>query len=357
MIRGAPAFYANNVDGILLQDSPGSRVERSYLYVGGDSSDLAVRGVRVTGAAAGIVIRANTLETNAPADSGYPQPYPERAVLSFAECAGAAPWVADNESIALSGSLDGDAILATGDCHPVIENVGTVSVKQYRAMNTRGIQCRAGTVPSRCTIAQTHVIGNIVGFSHSTTLDLFFSNTYGTGILCQGQSCQTIRGNTVTGVDASSLTCQSHCNLFATAVSLDGGRVEVRDNELAPGHPLVAQSFSLAGLDGTTTESIVGNQLSGLANVEASRFENNTCDSDVRWSGDGGIVLNNCFQGVFADAGPGHGPQEFTNNHLGPLSDTKTCLYADGSSNLLTTIDEVNALTDMVSAGNDTSCP
>jgi hypothetical protein len=367
-IQGMQALGADE-DAILLTDSPGSRVERSSVCAsstsGWSSDPLAMHAVRVSGASAGVVLRANTLAEGSYQDTGHPGPT-ERAVVSLEECAGAAPWIADNDSIVLTTQTDGDAVLSIGDCHPVIERNVSVTARQLRASNTRGVQCRTGSLPSRCTIAGNDfsssghtnygIHGAVIDFPQATTTGGAAVNVSGTGILCQGQSCGDVRGNLVIGEDNEG-NCASKCNLSSTGLALGGGNVEVRDNTIDAGLPVAAQSFSAYGINGVTTGEITGNELSALVFTRANLFENNTSETKVSWSGDGGSVRSNCFKSAtstfaFGDAGTGHGPAEFTNNHL----QAPSVLYADGSNDL-TSIDQVNALTDMVSSGNDTLCP
>jgi hypothetical protein len=367
-ISGFQAVGADE-DAIALIDSPGSRVERSSVCANSSGNwygyPRAMRAVRVSGASAGIVVRASTLTEYSYQDSGYAQP-PERAVVALAECAGAAPWIADNAAIALTTiHTDGDGVLATGDCHPVIEGNVTVSARQKYAANTRGIQCRAGTVASRCTVAGNDfsnsgrtdygIHGAIIDFAQTTTGGILV-NVYGTGILCEGSSCRDIRNNFVIGQDNNG-NCRGMCNLFGTGLALAAGNVDVRDNAIDAGFPVLAQSFVPYAINGTTAGSITANDLRNRVYTRATLFDDNTSTTSVTWAGDGGVVSHNCLKSTsstpaFGDSGSGHGPQEFTNNHL----QATTVLYADGS-NQLTTIDQVNALTDMVSSGNDTHCP
>src|SRR5204862_4999057 len=133
------------------KDSPGALVERNAIC-GGPASELS--GVRVTGAAAGTVVRGNAVM----AQGGTTESHG----VWMESCGDAAPWVFDNETISSDGQAGASvsAVRAVGACHPVIDsNVRLLSGGDNATARAAGVMCAAsGTSVSRCVIVGNKLI-------------------------------------------------------------------------------------------------------------------------------------------------------------------------------------------------------
>jgi hypothetical protein len=332
-------------DAFALQDAAGSRIERSAVcgstHYSGPSAIVSV-----TGAGAGVVLRANVFGGHAYGSGS------SAAALSFAECEGAAPWIVDNESIGLTVFRSAnDVLLAKGDCHPVIEANHAIGVTSDSTQQTgvsfaaTAVHCEAGTVASRCVIAHNTILGALENMPTSYVLG---QGLTGLGVRCDGGSCARIESNQITGC-ITNIACQSGaCQRSGQALVLSGGAPYVAHNVLNPGSGWGMTNFTqftALASTGVTAGTLVHNVWSGGFDGAALDYEYNV--GSVVWHG-GGTVSNNCLSLREADASSD--PLVFTNNYVSQ--------YVDEGTTTLTTPAQINALTDMVSSGNtNATCP
>jgi len=386
----AAHFGWNGEAGVALVDSPGSRVERSDVcaYAQSEPALGGQAGIRVTGASAGIVIRANAVAGDVFSHSSDPT----ASALTLEECEGDAPWVVDNETIGVNTHSTGypAAIRAVGACHPVIEAnqhiANTVSATQGAAV---GVSCEAGSTPSRCVVYGNKALSNAwapVPASGGPSVS-------GTGVSCQGGSCARIENNAITSLTGPGWPSQCNtCPMTSTGVVLSGGATLLRGNSIHIGY-FPWWRFSGIGVSGTTLSAVQSNTVVGGFKGAASRFDSNyvygawcgavstfPCPA-VQWSG-GGTVSNNCISGdqtrtsdtgqllyfpAFVENGSSADPSIFQNNALyagntGLVGDNgfpgyNSALYVDEGTTKLTSAAQINALTDMTVSGTvETQC-
>ena len=324
MLRTQPSTAAVTAgsSAITLQNSPGSRVERSSVCGVPvlDGSDV----IHIAGASEGVVLRANFIGGDATGSGGYAFSADDGVFLE--ECAGSAPWLVDNEAITVLMSGNVSVIRATGDCHPVIEgNVAIGSEAGVGYYYVAGVRCEAGSVPSRCVIRGNHIQGSEepVGLQYSLYVPIS-----ATGIACDGKSCARIERNSIVGL-YSAMTCMSSaCRRQGYALTLSGGPTTVAHNSITAG--------SAPNMYGYT--AFVGTGVTGAA----PDFEWNSVDS-LKWTG-GGTLSDNCID-TFTESDAASDPIAFTNNTLSKS-------YVDEGVTTLTDASSINALTDMTTSGN-----
>ena len=169
--------------GVLLEDAPGSHLERSAICGGNGQTSAAVR---IIGKADHVVLRGNTIsQAGGVADSHGVWAGP---------CAGTMPHVVDNAAIEAMGRVANarvSAVRVEGDCHAVIENNALIAGSQEgSAVATIGVHC-TGTdgKPSLCSIlSNADIRGSRAGFPPSAT-----------GVRCDAGSCNRIDRNTISG--------------------------------------------------------------------------------------------------------------------------------------------------------------
>ena len=101
-------------NGIVFENSPGSKVQRSSIC-GTSRSPAGSRVVRVSGDARGTLLFANDIRANAGNGNSFV------ASIELSACGGSAPWLAVN-SIKSDDFGSGPLIDVSGACHPVIES-------------------------------------------------------------------------------------------------------------------------------------------------------------------------------------------------------------------------------------------
>jgi hypothetical protein len=326
----------------VLENAAGSHVERNAICApagAGEPGQGERRGVTIRGRAFGIVIRANRI-----AVQGYVE-YPPQAGLSLEECGGDAPWILDNEAITAEIRSGFDALRATGDCHPVIEAnafIGNTVWRGDTASHGTAIACAGGSAPSRCVIFRNaEILGSSEGSSSFYACGQYVN---GTGVACRDESCGRIEENRITGLTTRVICGAGCCLRVGTGVTFAGGAPLVVKNTISAGsgaNMTGFASFTRAPSSGVTNGRFAHNLHTdgydgSFAELEANRFGN------VRWSG-GGVVRGNCIS-EFREVGSAADPRVFENNTF--LS------YIDEGVTSLTPA-QVNALTDMITAGND----
>src|SRR5436190_14425923 len=101
--------------GLRLEDSPGTSVATSSICSNAASTAEA-DGIRISGDAAGVVVRGNSVSGTGGAQNS--------AGVRMDDCGGASPWVVDNFAITsrpASAAARADGIRALGNCHPRID--------------------------------------------------------------------------------------------------------------------------------------------------------------------------------------------------------------------------------------------
>ena len=353
------AYHAGQY-AVLLDNAPGSRIERSTICAVDSPDASGAAAIRVQGSGSDIRIRANTVDGT---DQGDPNETMAHAGLWFQACGDGAPWVVDNQAIGLQVTGQGftKLIYAAGDCHPVIEaNPSIVLNVNYRNYGLTGISCEAvGGVASRCVIANNP---SILGANDAAPTYSGTSFAQATGVNCAGSSCARISNNHIDGIE-SSMSCSSRgiCGRSGFGLVIGGGSAQVTDNVILPGHSntTFTVGFSGYGVQATGATTFLRNQISGGFSGGAADFESNAvlgtgCPGEftasycygVAWSAGGGTLANNCING-YADAFIGLHPSTFVNNELFATSGT---IYSDDVATC-TTAAQVNALTDMTVSG------
>ena len=364
--------FAGHAYAVLLEDSPGSRVERSTVC-GLSNSGVDSVAIEASGPASDLQIRANTVSGSGSGASGY-----RTAGIQLEECGDGAPWIVDNASISGAGASV-NVIRAVGACHPVIEaNQSIVGLNLSNApfFNT-AISCEAGSVPSRCVLANN---ASIVGTNESAAM---YGQNFATGVKCQGGSCARISNSRILSLQNGPFCQGGACQRTALGLVIDGGSPIVNDNVILPGQSGLrgAARFMRWGVEATGTATFLRNQISDgftgtAAKLESNAFSGSSCEygydplngfiygcSGIAWSG-GGKLVNNCIdaaycncgdgltdpgpRAAFYETGTGADPLVFQNNQLNFASGP---LYLDEGTTPLTTADQVNALTDMTVSG------
>ena len=389
-----PGFFAGHFANeageyaVDLEDSPGSRVERSDVCAYGQSQTFSDQaGIRVTGASSGVVVRANAIGGDFYTQSG------DRTAsgISLTECNDAAPWVVDNQTVGVNAHSNGQpaAVHAVGACHPVIEaNHQIANTVSAVSGSATGVLCEASSAPSRCVVYANPNVTN----SWAPVASSGAPAVGGTGVGCQGGSCARIENNVITSLGGPGWPSQCNtCISLSTGVSLSGGETLLRGNTIAIGS--LQGKFSGLSVSGTTLSNVENNGLAGGFSGAAALFDSNfvsqaNCGPDdpspcpaVTWSG-GGTVSNNCIVGAetrygsdgstlmyfpaFVENGTSADPSAFVNNDLytgsGFIGDNglpgyNSALYVNEGTTKLTSAAQVNALTDMtVSGTTETAC-
>jgi hypothetical protein len=358
-------------DRIVLEDAPGSRIERSsicgsILQLGnGDRSILSVRG-----SAGGVVVRGNFINVRSNGDNSYPDP----VVLRFEECGGEAPWLVDNESIQADMVFHspGELIRAAGDCHPVIE--ANRSIRNFAINSTvRGtaVVCAGGIKPSRCVISDNP---SVVGMHEDVNAGYGSgSPVEGTAIACRDASCARVVRNHLVGIETY-ISCRSgNCQRKGTGMSLSGGSTLITHNLISAGFmfmlPDSYAKFTAVSLTGATNGRVAHNDITTFYNTSlystgqtlANPFYTTSFDGSARefeanrvgpttWRG-GGTLTGNCFLS-FTEADASADPLVFENN---TIESTRRLFSSWGYTDENTTsVDAaaVNGLTDMITSGN-----
>ena len=168
--------------GVLLESSPGAVVSASAVC--GNAGTGNVAGVRITGAAANVLVR-NSLITGGGVAS-------QVAGVWADPCAAASPWLLNNTQIAGNSGLKGgraDGVRAIGDCHVRVDsNVLIVGGQESANNDANGVYCALDPntkIASRCTVlGNTEIRGSTSGFPPTST-----------GVRCDDGACARIESN------------------------------------------------------------------------------------------------------------------------------------------------------------------
>ena len=399
---------------IVLENSPGSRVERSSvcslqsLY-----GQLAETGaILVRGDATGDVIRANSVRYDAPAYATGVRL--GKFTLRFLACAGAVPWVVDNDSIRANSAADLQSVVeARGDCHPTIEANDVIeAIVTGDGATWAAVRCveEAG-VSSRCVVTNNPTIGGVMRPSPNTSP--FSYGFRGTGVHCTGDSCARIDENSIVGVSGGGVAVPV---LVGTGIEIHGPAL-IADNDitgatsgmnqktvgvgiraepargliehnviLGSGFPPSQMQISISGAPpvGLSIASTVDREWTVRSNT-ITAVSGAPCSTSVECGGGfgpfsapsagieqlgtAGIFEDNivspggCENGLAVTEGTvtERHPGVFLNNHLianprGGFQAMPGAYYRDGSAGYLLTAAEVDALTDMTASGTTVGC-
>jgi hypothetical protein len=348
-------------------DSPGSRIEASELRVEAPSNPFSqLLGVTVTGDSEGIVLAGNAIEHELLL-------HPSGTGISFTECAGSSPTIADNlVDSALNGIVTGLGCPALIDGNEV-HAVGTPNTTSI------GIDCRDG-----CTVLDNDVdVVNTALFSQAPG-----SVNEGIGVLCV--DCVSVTGNDIVGL--GQVFCTRNCEFGSRGLVLLGNGTLADANTITAGcsHGPTGGGGSIgvvasgahrlqnnvihAGLACPTTQpeqAIAishGLSVSGPVDVHSNLISagetvNLVCKSASIFIAAGGalirnniLVASNCSQGAnVEEAGGSSDPAVLENNAFAP---GLQILYIDIGTIDPRTVEEVNALGDIASSGNfSAACP
>ena len=372
-IRGSFGPTTGQAHGVLLDASPGARIEQSAIC--GNNADSG-SGVRIVGDATGTLIRGNLINAWGGETDSHG--------VWMTDCGGAAPWILDNVWIAAAGDNDTtrvDGVRAEGACHPVIDsNVQITGGGEGGTSGANGVHCLAdptsGT-PSACVVLGNLLIeGSAFGFPPTSV-----------GVRCESGSCLRVADNLI----------DARGGLETWGLWLDGTGTFVDDNEIRAGCA-TRRSIGVYAEDAWArlqNNRILGGscpagalsapEVVGLwVDVEATTNEldvhSNTIDAQgsptlcrgaalVLGAGSAGVTASS---GVYrnniilsgqcgtrydaAEIDTGVDPRVFENNDLAP-NGSPAALYRDENMTNLTDIAMVNGLTDMTVSGNISEDP
>jgi len=280
------------VAGVLLESSPGSRVERSAVCFSRQGSSCGTdtpSTVVVHGAADGVVLRANSLH-----ESVDDRTCPESTVY-LSDCGGAAPWIADNARVDMTmkpGAGSPSTIAAAGSCNPVIDSNAHVTVAVSSAHEFLA-------TPIRCDAANGVASGCVVAGNADVRASLQDASTgfrfEGRGVDCTSGSCTRISSNTIVGIEQSGQGGTGYSQkLYGTGVRLSG--------------PTLVSANSITGIGNNGWCSV---RATGVDLGAPARLENNLI---LGMLGSGG-----CSQQVDQQQGQGiydHGSGAVTSNFI-----------------------------------------
>jgi len=373
---------------ILLDSSPGSRIERSAVCSYGTHQSGNVAAVVITGDGDGILIRGNTIDASGGADTFT-------YGVTSEGCGGGKPWIVDNQAIVAWTLLNDDFILAAirsfGDCHPVVDSNREIVAVPNANATAAGAAIHAGAVAqvaSRIVIA-----GNSSVYSAGAAYTGFTPPEM-RAIWCQGGSCSKISRNVVTGRGSHPRTvtpiCITLCRDTVIAVALEGGGTFVDANVINTGCARYSQTFVakdvwsriqnnriIAATCGPIIETSLVVEITLRANGNEPDIHSNQLSSPSAVTGgcgalppsSGSVVLlagtpspvaplgifrNNDITdttacGPFFESATTTDPRILENNRL--RGSNASFVYAD-EVNMVLSINQVNALTDTTSSGN-----
>jgi hypothetical protein len=360
---------ATEAVAIDLSASAGAVVERNDICGAQAGNGY---GVRIAGAAAGIVVRGNSI--------GGQGATGQAIGVTLLGCSDATPWIVDNELV--SGDAAGAATRAAGvnvvgACHPVIESNTKIATGDTGAPTSAfGVYCGPDmTAASRCTVIDNKLVEG-AATSHPDQA---------VGVACDTGACAHVAGNTVTGQSGGTVVglslrgtgafvernvvtggCGSKtttgvltddafsriennvvrgglCAVGAMTPEADGLRVHVA----AGGNEVDVNSNTIdAGGSGPCTGSAAGIGLTTSPSPKAPRgiFRDN-----ILRAGACGVARDD-----FIETSAGTSPRRFEHNDLDPTG-ANTGLYLTGGAQTLSTLAAVNALPG--AAGNISADP
>jgi hypothetical protein len=193
--------------GIDLVDSPGAVVERNAVC--GAQAKLGA-GVRIAGAAAGTVVRGNSIV----AQGGTLQ----AVGVLLGACADASPWIAANELIEADAAPLGmnvrvAGVSATGACHPAVDgNAKITGGGEGMPASSTGVFCGADMgIASRCLVTNNKLVQGSASVHPATS----------TAVACDAGGCARVAGNKLVGNGGT--------NVLGLSLAASGPLVERND--------------------------------------------------------------------------------------------------------------------------------
>ncbi len=374
-VRGRTSAGTGTTHAILLDDSPGSRIQRSAICA--NDADIG-SAIKVTGDATGLVIRGNVVNAFGGAQDSH--------AIWLEDCGGAAPWIVDNQQIQAAGDSQQtrvDAVRSIGDCHPVIDrNVNIAGGGEGQAANPTAVHCAAsGGTPSRCVVdGNLSLRGSDFGYPPVSA-----------GVRCESSSCVKITGNTITGrgggvaygvwlgqtgAYVADNVVRGGCAGTAIGVYAEDSYARLENNRIfgyvqtdcSGSPPVVSKSYGLQVFtaDGPNEIDVHSNFIDGGGTSSGS------CESwgaamnvtGTPSSVPSGVFRNNIFRAGtctgghtgFAELVAAADPRIFEHNDFDPANNP-TALYLDEGNSPLATPGAVNALVDMTVVGNISADP
>jgi hypothetical protein len=375
-IRGRTSAGTGATYGVLLDNSPGSKIQRSALC--GNNADVGAT-IRVKGDATGLVIRGNAINAFGGLQDSHG--------IWLEDCAGAAPWIVDNNAI-LAGGVNQqtrvDAIRAIGDCHPVVDrNVIVQGGGEGNASNPTAVHCAASNnVASRCVVdGNLSLSGSNYGFPNVAA-----------GVRCESGSCVKITKNTITGrggvvsygiwlgqtgAFVANNVIRGGCSKTSIGAYADDSFARLENNRISgyaqsdcsgAGSPASISSYGLQVFTalGTNEIDVHSNFIDGTgsSNISCSSWGVALNVGLTSPTGPSGLFRNNIMRGgvcgtarsVFSEMVDAADPRIFEHNDLDPTG-KPTQLYLDQGTTALNSAAAVNALIDMTSFKNISADP
>jgi len=412
-VHGAVTWTTTSY-GVLLDDAPGSRIERSTICGGlelqaFDQDDPAsVAAVRVSGDATGVLIRANNVEA-----AGDLTEYGHRGRSIWMEgCTDGSPRIADNSTVLARFVQRNDppssAVYALGACDAVVDgNASVVAYSDSTEVLTTAVACGSeGGRGSRCVVeGNAWVYATAVRSRPAMVQD----DASGIGVSCVAGSCARIVRNAISGMKSYSGMRDTIRAYNGTGIVLDGAGPFIARNVIEGGCALGGTSIgvratnSFARLENNEIVSTFGacdtstlrcerfsrlmglDVTSGAGDAELdvhSNFFGGPTYSSLRCIGcsgagvslstvsgsppDGprGIFVNNVvdagcrdFDQAVVETSAAADPRVLDHNSLTRHGDIgEAFIYMDEGQSLLSFASEVNALTDATIAGNIDGC-
>ncbi|MBI5491107.1 MAG: DUF1565 domain-containing protein [Deltaproteobacteria bacterium] len=370
--RGRSTTGTGTTYGILLQDSPGAVVERTAVCAIDADTGAAIR---IAGDATGIVIRACAINAWGGALDSHG--------IWMEDCGGASPWIVDNTSIAAAGDSSAtrtDGVRAIGDCHPVIDsNVLITGGGEGGTSGANGVHCGANAsgTPSRCAVlGNTRIEGSQFGFPPTSV-----------GVRCDDGSCLRISDNLITGRGGilSWGVYLDNTGAFVDDNAIDGGCAStagigvyaedswarLQNNRILGGSCAGSSTVGnrYVGLDvrlaaGINELDVHSNAISGQGNAGGCTSTGVSLDAGLAGPGSpSGVFRNNIVRAGacatardFVEASVVADPRIFENNDLDPTG-SPSALYFDENLTALTTVTQVDALSDITVGGTLSADP
>ncbi|HXK19534.1 MAG TPA: hypothetical protein VNG33_17110 [Polyangiaceae bacterium] len=375
-IRGRATVGTGETYAVLLDNSPGSKIQRSALC--GNDADVGAT-IRVKGDATGLVIRGNAINAFGGAKDSHG--------IWLEDCAGAAPWIVDNNSILAGGTSQQtrvDAIRAIGDCHPVIDrNVNVQGGGEGNASNPTAVHCAASNnIASRCVVdGNLSLSGSSNGFPNVAA-----------GVRCESSSCVKITNNVITGrggvvsygvwlgqtgAFVANNAIRGGCSKTAIGTYAEDSFARLENNRISgyaqgdcgnAGSPATILSYGLQVFTalGTNELDVHSNFVDGTgsANIACSSWGVALNVTGTPPTSPSGVFRNNILRGgvcttarsVFSEIVDAADPRIFEHNDLDPTG-SPTQLYLDQGTTALNTAAAINALVDMTSFKNISADP
>jgi len=385
--------------GVLLEGSPGSRIDRSSIQAATDTLNAGAFAVDVVGEATGTLIRASTVvASRLLVDWDEAGTRFVSAAVRLANCAGASPHVTDNPMLLSEGEVRSvEGVVAIGDCHPVVDWNDAIIVTGRQGGEARTVRASADAgVPSRLVLANNQTIQN----NWQGVYNVHGSNILSEGVACQGGSCLRISNNRIDGLQGSATSRAGQVETETYGVRVTGTASGLFDgNAIRGGCSMGTRAVGMAAFGPVwiVNNQITGNDLcpypytwyvdavglsvGGGAHVDSNYIDAgshvatdgmpNLCAVTGLWSGEG-VYSNNVVRALACPCPdffsscrylvPGSsrnsayswiatsvGSSVFENNSLEPAN---LPMNADGVD--LASIDQVNALAG--SSGNVLSC-